>query len=271
MSMGGFAAASSVRPLGDGTFTADLPAEWTVGNRPHGGFLLALLARAGVWAAAGATNTQPADPLAVSVEFLRAPEVGPVLLRTTIHKLGRTASVVSVNLEQRGRSCVFGSVTVGTLPDDGVAWADLPELPDTPPDDALDLAALPAANGLHLTTACDVRLDPANTGFLQGRPGDPLRLRMWAMPRSDLVDPLFALVAGDISMPVTLNLGRYGWLPTVQLTALLRARPAHGWLRVEIGCRAVHGQWFDADAMVIDSAGKLVCQARQLALTPAQQ
>ena len=28
MSMGGIAAASSVRPLGDGTFTADLPAEF---------------------------------------------------------------------------------------------------------------------------------------------------------------------------------------------------------------------------------------------------
>jgi hypothetical protein len=31
----------------------------------------------------------------------------------------------------------------------------------------------------------------------------------------------------------------------------------------------VHGQWFDEDATVIDSAGRLVCQARQLALTPA--
>ena len=31
---------------------------------------------------------------------------------------------------------------------------------------------------------------------------------------------MFALLAGDISMPVTFNLGRFGWTPTVQLTAL---------------------------------------------------
>ena len=38
---------------------------------------------------------------------------------------------------------------------------------------------------------------------------------------------------------------------------------------VRVSCSAVHGQWFDEDAVVVDSAGRLVCQARQLALTPA--
>jgi hypothetical protein len=68
-------------------------------------------------------------------------------------------------------------------------------------------------------------------------------------------------------MPVTFNLGRMGWSPTVQLTALLRSRPAPGWLRIQVDCRAVHGAWFDSDATVVDSTGRLVCQARQLALT----
>jgi acyl-Coa thioesterase superfamily protein len=54
----------------------------------------------------------------------------------------------------------------------------------------------------------------------------------------------------------------------VQLTARLRARPAPGWLRIEARSTAVAGGWFDADATVVDSAGRLVCQARQLALSP---
>jgi acyl-coenzyme A thioesterase PaaI-like protein len=267
-----FALASAVRSLGDGTFTADLPSEWTVASRPHGGFLLTLLARAAVGAVGAAANSAgPADPLVVSAEFLRPPEVGPVLLRTVVRKLGRTASVVGVSLEQRGRPCVSGAVTVGRLPDETVAWADLPDLPATPPANSLDMATLPAASVFPLASTCDIRLDPANTGFLHGRVGDPLRLRLWAMPRGGTVGPMFALLAGDVSLPVTLNLGRYGWSPTVQLTALLRARPVPGWLRIEVTCRAVHGQWFDEDATVIDSAGQLVCQTRQLALTPVER
>ena len=35
-----FSVASAVRPLGDGTYTASLPAEWTLGPKPPGGFLL---------------------------------------------------------------------------------------------------------------------------------------------------------------------------------------------------------------------------------------
>lgn len=275
--IGGFTAASRVRPLGDGTFTADLSAEWTVGHRPHGGYLLSLLARAAlqvVTAAGGqdgAAATEPLDPLVVSAQFVRPPEVGPVLLRTELRKYGRTAAVVAANLEQRGRSCVESVVTVGRMSDDSAVWTDLPDLPVKPPADALDLAAVPGASVFRLTRICEIRLDASTAGFLHGRVGDPLRLRMWARPRGEHPDPLFALVAGDISMPVTLNLGRYGWSPTVQLTALLRARPAPGWLRIEVGCRAVYGQWFDEDAVVIDSTGRLVCQCRQLALTPLER
>jgi acyl-coenzyme A thioesterase PaaI-like protein len=272
----GFGAATRVRSLGDGTYTADLSPDWTVGNRPHGGFLLALQARAALQAAAEATGADGAgaealDPVAVSAQFLRSPEIGPVLLRTEIRKLGRTASVLSVYLEQRGRSCVESTITVGRVVEEPPAWTDLPDVPAKPPADALDLASVPGATAFRLSRTCEVKLDQANTGFLHGRAGDPLRLRMWARPRGEHPDVLFGLIAGDISMPVTLNLGRYGWSPTVQLTALLRGRPAPGWLRVEVGCRAVHGQWFDEDAVVIDSAGRLICQARQLALTPLER
>ncbi|HWC80958.1 MAG TPA: thioesterase family protein [Pseudonocardiaceae bacterium] len=269
-----FSVASAVRALGDGTFTADLSADWTVGSRPHGGFLLALMGRAGVQAVAaagGAEGTDGVDPLVVSAQFLRPPEVGPVLLRAELRKLGRTASVVAVNIEQRGRSCVESTVTVGHLADDPPTWTDLPDMPAGPPLDAVDLGGLPSANAPRLVRGCDVRVDQATAGFLHGKVGDPLRLRLWVRPRGEQPDALFALLSGDVSMPVTFNLGRYGWSPTVQVTALLRGRPAPGWLRVDVTSRAVHGQWFDQDATVIDAAGRLVGQCRQLALTPRER
>jgi hypothetical protein len=261
-----FSQANAVRPLGDGTFTASLPAAWTVGPKPHGGFLIALLARAAAQAAGDGLG-----PLSVSAQFLRAPEVGPVLLRTDVRKAGRTTTVVTVTIEQRGQVCVEGSVTAGRIPDAAADYADLPEMPAEPPADSVDLASLQSGSNViyKVGTACEVRLDREGAGFLTGSTTDPLVLRLWARPHGERPDPYFALVAGDISMPVTFNLGRFGWSPTVQLTALLRSRPSPGWLRVRVTCSAVHGQWFDEDAVVIDSSGRLVCQARQLALLGA--
>jgi acyl-coenzyme A thioesterase PaaI-like protein len=252
-------------PRGDATFDAELAPDLAVGSHPHGGYLMALLARAAV-AAVG----PDADPLALSAQFLHAPRVGPATIATDVRKKGRTATVVAVGLEQGGRSVVEQVTTVGSLPPEPAAYADLPALPAEPPADAIALAEW-GEGETRIAEISDLRLDRATAGFFFGRTDQPPRLRMWVRPPGGRPpDPYFAVVAGDISMPVTFNLGRIGWSPTVQLTALPRARPAAGWLRLEVEARAVHGNWFDADATVLDAAGRLVCQARQLPLTPEE-
>ncbi|HKS48379.1 MAG TPA: thioesterase family protein [Amycolatopsis sp.] len=263
-----FAFATSVRSLGDGTLTADLRPEWSIGNHPHGGFLLALMAKAALTVLVE-RGEPSADPLVVSAEFLWTPAIGPVLLRTDVRKLGRRTTVVAVRLEQRGRSCVEATVTAGRLPVRRPEWADLPSMSIEPPPRAIQLGGETAEGAFNLAKGCDVRLDPATAGYLSGRTGDPPRLRLWVKPRRSLPDPYFALVAADVNPPVVFNLGRAGWSPTAQLTAIVRARPAPGWLRVHVECRSFQESWFDSDATVIDSAGRLVCQARQLALAPA--
>lgn len=261
-----FRDAVRVEPLGDGRYAAELGPHWVVGTKAHGGLLMALLARAGVArVAADAPGTAP-DPLAVAADYLRAPELGPVGLDTEVLKTGRTATVVSVRMTQGGRLMLAATVTAGRLPVDEPRWADLPEQAAEPPADAIDPEG--RRPGLGLAGSCDLRFDAPTLAFARGEQGPPV-LRGWARPRGEPMDPLFALLAGDILPPTVFNLGSgTGWAPTVQLTALLRARPAPGWLRVEARSRAVTGPWFDADATVVDAAGRLVCQARQLALSP---
>ncbi|TNC28551.1 thioesterase family protein [Amycolatopsis alkalitolerans] len=263
-----FDVACAVRSLGDGTLTADLRQEWSIGHHPHGGFLLSLIAKAAV-AVLAERGDPAAEPLIVSAEFLRAPAIGPVLLRTDVRKLGRRATVVAVRLEQRGRSCVEATVTAGRLPVRRPDWTDVSPMPVEPPPRAIPLGGDTAEGAFNISKGCDIRLDPATAGYLTGRTGDPPRLRLWVRPRHIAPDPYFVLLSGDINPPVVFNLGRLGWAPTIQLTALVRARPAAGWLRVQVDCRSVHEAWFDSDATVVDSAGRLVCQARQLALAPA--
>lgn len=265
-----FVNACAVRSLGDGTFVADLHSEWAIGTHPHGGFLMALLAKTAV-ARSAERGEPPAEPLVVSVDFLRPPAIGPVLLRTEVRKLGRQVCVVQVRLEQRGRGCVDASVTVGRLPIRQPAWSALPEMPRSPPTGAIALSEQSTEGVFNLGQGCDVRVDPATAGYLVGRSGDPPHMKLWVRPRHSQPDPYFAVLAGDINPPVVFNkLGYGGWAPSVQLTAHLRGRPAAGWLRVYVDCKAIHGAWFDSDATVIDSNGRLVCQARQLGLAPAR-
>jgi acyl-coenzyme A thioesterase PaaI-like protein len=261
-----FRAAVAIRALGDGRFAAELGDRWTVGPKAHGGLLLALLARAALARLDAEAPGLAPEPLAVAADFLRAPDPGPVTLTTEVFKTGRTASVVGVRMYQEDRLMLASSVTAGRLPDDEPRWWDLPDQPVEPPADAIDPGARRSVFGL--ATTCDLRFDAPTMAFARREQGPP-RLRGWARTRDEPVDVLFALLAGDILPPTVFNLGgATGWAPTVQLTALLRGRPAPGWLRIASRAEVVAGAWFDEDVAVVDSAGRLICQARQLALAP---
>ncbi|HVH21017.1 MAG TPA: thioesterase family protein [Pseudonocardia sp.] len=261
-----FRAALAVEPLGEDLFGAVLGTDWTIGPKAHGGLLMALLAQAGLARLAAAAPGAAPDPLAVAADFLRAPDPGPVELRTDVLRPGRTASVVAVRLRQDGRTMMTATVTAGRLPTEPPVWAQLPDLPAEPPPDALDPATVDPISGV--ARSADLRWDPAAVSFLRGEPGQPV-IRGWARPRGEPTDVLFAMLAGDVLPPTVFNLGgERGWAPTVQLTALLRAHPTPGWLRMESRASSVGGGWFDEDVTVLDTAGRLVCQARQLALAP---
>ncbi|HVL84981.1 MAG TPA: thioesterase family protein [Pseudonocardia sp.] len=261
-----FREALGLEQLAGGRFAAELGGRWTVGRKAHGGLLLVLLARAALARLAADAPGAAPDPLAIAADFLRAPEPGPVVLHTAVLKQGRTASVVAVRLEQDGRAMLSASVTAGRLPQAEPLWADLPDLPAQPPPGALDAGA--GDSVFTLASSCDLRFDGASVAFVRGESAAPV-IRGWVRPVGEDPDVLFALLAADVLPPTVFNLGgRFGWAPTVQLTALLRAHPAPGWLRLQSRARQVGGSWFDEDAVVVDAAGRLVCQARQLALAP---
>lgn len=261
-----FRGSIGVEPLGEGRFGVDLGPRWTVGPKAHGGLLMVLLARAGLARIESESPGTAPDPLSIAADFLRAPDLGPAELQTEVLKLGRTASVVSVRMTQGGRLMLAATLTAGRLTADEPRWAELPELPAEPPADAFDPGASETVFGL--AGSCDLRFDAATMAFAHGQQAPPV-VRGWARPRGEDADVLFGLLAGDILPPTVFNVGgRFGWAPTVQLTALLRARPAPGWLRIESRSAVVAGPWFDEDVTVIDAEGRLVCQARQLALAP---
>jgi hypothetical protein len=126
-------------------------------------------------------------------------------------------------------------------------------------------AGSPESFRVELLDHVELRVDPSTSPF-PNPAGDPV-VRAWFRLGPDVApDPLALLVAVDAMPPTVFNLGRFGWAPTVELTTLVRGLPAAGWLRCEARTTLVAGGWFDEQASVWDSTGRLVAQSRQLAL-----
>lgn len=276
MDRASFGAAMALRALetetgvdGTGaTFEAELNEHWTIGPKVHGGAMLALCANAARTAHRGAVQ-----PVAVSGNFLWAPEPGPMRLTAAIRKRGRRISVVDVELTQGERTAVHAVVTLGEPEHHAQPLLSanpvLGLMPAEPPADVAPIGPGHLMSGLvNLAGGCEVR--PLVSTLQPSAEGSPPLIQLWVRPRDAAPDVLFALMCGDVSAPVTFAVGRTGWAPTVQLTAYLRGLPADGWLRVLASCVQIGQDWFDEDHTVVDCEGRIVVQTRQLAMVPAR-
>ncbi|HUE35000.1 MAG TPA: thioesterase family protein [Mycobacterium sp.] len=276
-----FTDAMTLREVDPGVYEGELDKHWTIGPKVHGGAMLALCANAARTFCGGQSGgLEPVlQPVAVSASFLWAPDPGVMQLVTSIRKRGHRISVVDVELVQGDRTAVHAVVNLGQpehFPPDGHVVPLLSANPvvdlmaPEPPDDIAPIGpGHPLAGLVHLGEGCDVR--PVLSTMAPSADGHPPVIQMWARPRDVAPDALFALMCGDLSAPVTFAVDRTGWAPTIQLTAFLRGLPADGWLRIIATCMEIGHDWFDEDHIVVDSLGRLVVQARQLAMVPPKR
>ena len=256
-------------------YTGLLDPVFTIGPKVHGGSLQMMVA-----AAARRALSQLADPddeiavIAVASDYLAAPDPASVELHATLVKTGRTVSLVRVDVWQNGRLMVASTVTLGR-PDRGEAryrgTTHVTDLPIEPQADPADINSSPLGDIFHLSAAVDVVLDLERFPALRGETGEPV-IRGWARPRTDVaadVSALFPVLVCDVSPPVVMNLGMFGWAPTVQLTTYVNRVPAPGWLRFAASSQDIGQGMFAEDHVVVDSTGATVAQSRQLALLPA--
>jgi Thioesterase-like superfamily len=92
-------------------FEGELNNHWTIGPKVHGGAMPALCANAARTACGGPSPAL--EPVAVSANFLWAPDPGPMRLVTSIRKRGRRISVVDVELTRGDRAAVHAVVNLG--------------------------------------------------------------------------------------------------------------------------------------------------------------
>jgi acyl-coenzyme A thioesterase PaaI-like protein len=258
-----FSDVSELRPAGPGRFEADVDPGWTIGGKPNGGYLLAMLGRAATW-----RGTHP-HVVAASAHYLRSPDPGRVVVETETLRTGRSATQVRARLIQGELTRVEALITASHLDEQARPYwaAGLPEMSTVSWDECQRLApALPPGQGVAILEQVDVRLEPTSKGFANGQPSGQGELRGWlALPRGEAFDPFALLFAVDALPPATFDIEFAGWVPTLELTAYVRALPAPGPVRILQRAQLIDAGRVDEVCFVWDDDGRLVAQGTQLA------
>lgn len=251
-----------VAPAGDGRFTGTVHPAWNIGANPNGGYLLSLAAQALRQAV-----PQHPDPLSITTHYLRPGQPGePCDVGVQVLRTGRTLSTVRATLAQDGAARLEVLAAMGDLGDaDTEPVITLPP-PDIPPPEACPGRSASAQGvGLPILQRLDIRLHPA-----EAEPGNAGRAQVSGWIRfadGRAPDPVACLLMADAFPPAVFGLlGMVGWVPTIELTVHLRARPAPGWLLGRFWAEDLRDGRVIENGALWDSRGRLVAQSRQLAL-----
>jgi hypothetical protein len=245
------------------SYDVELDGSWSVGTKPHGGYLLTTMAGL-------ALDEEHPHPMAVSAHYVSSPDAGPAVVEVERLRTGRSVASSRLRLSQDGAVMVEALLSSGRYDAEAVPFWSAPGArpPELPPLEDCPRAPADRPDGSRIGQLdhVDLRIDLATAGWAFGAPAGQAEVRAW-LRRDDGGDPTAAdlLVFADALPPVTFDLGLTGWVPTLELTVLVRALPAPGWVRAVQRATLLQDGWLDEECLLWDSEGRLVAQARQLA------
>jgi acyl-coenzyme A thioesterase PaaI-like protein len=258
-----FSEVSMVTPGEPGRFDAEVNPQWTIGGKPNGGYLLAMLGRA------AASVSEHTHVIAASAHYLHSPDPGPVTIEVQVLRRGRSASQIRARMSQSDRGCVEALLTTSRLDPSSAPYWDhgVPELSQVAYEDCPRLIPrIPDGTPVAIMDQVEVRLEPRTSGFMTGRPEGRGELRGWlTLPGNESFDPTALLFAVDAFPPATFDIEFAGWVPTLELTAYVRALPTTGPVRVLQRAHLIDAQRVDQSCFIWDRTGRLVAHGTQLA------
>ncbi len=249
-----------VRALEPGRFAGTISARWNIGPVPNGGYVLA------VGMAALRQAIAAPDPLTITAHYLRPSTPGPVDIEVEVLKQGRQFSTAAARLVQAGKETVRLLATYGDLSRASGPTRIAGAPPPLPPPEQIKPSSR-GGNGFEFINRFDMRMP--NLAFEPGHASGPAEVLGWIRFADGRVPDVHALgLIADSFPPAVFHVLAPGWVPTVELTVHVRARPTSTWLRCLFRTRFIFGGLLEEDGEIWDESGTLVALSRQLACTP---
>ncbi|MGZ3417011.1 MAG: thioesterase family protein [Polyangiales bacterium] len=240
-------------------FRAQVSERWNVGPIPNGGYLLAIATRA--------MNELVPDRelLTMTAHYLRPAKNAPVEVQVELVKIGRRFATLEAKMLQEGEHARV-LATFATPGESAPKVLSAPPLVLPKIEDCVKASPLP---GVTIGERFDVRFTQETSGFLEGKRTGVARIEAWVRFADGREPDAFTLpLIADGLPPPILNVVPFRWVPTLELTVHVRARPVPGWLRVKFETRFAFGGQLEVDGEIWDSTDTLVAQSRQLMLVP---
>lgn len=256
-------------PRGSEThFDATVSGEWRAGRGPHGGYLAAMLLRALCEAVA-----EPARaPRSLTIHYARAPEPGPVRIRTVLEREGRSLSTLSARVEQEGRLIAL-ALSAFSVPWSGPEISELP-LPAVAGPDASRKAGTALEFGAPPFTRHLV-MQPRFQGAPFDGVGHPMELGAWlGLAEARPIDALTLAFFSDALIPAPfMRIERPTAAPTIDLTIHFRVPmprtpnpDPHELCFARVRAGVIHDGFFEEDGVIWAADGTVPAHSRQLAI-----
>lgn len=260
-----FEKTTAIREAGEGTFEADIDEGWWVVRGPHGGYLAAIILRALL-----AVQPDPARHIrSFTTHYLAAPEVGPMQVKATIQRTGKSMTYASARATQNEK-VVAMSLAAFSEPWPGLEFDDnpAPQLPG--PEDGFPVPT-EGDNIPNFLANFDMRWligDPPFSGADEATVGGWYRMR-----EPEVADAVVVACLLDAWPPAVFpKATQLVVAPTIDLTMHFRTTfplegaQAEDFYLGRYGARLGRDGFFEEDGELWDKNGRLVAQSRQLAL-----
>src|SRR3954453_1543785 len=113
---------TSVSEVDAGVFDGHVNRDWWIVFGPNGGFLAAMLVKA----MGAAVDAHTRMPRPRTIHYTAAPKEGPVRIRTTIERAGRSLTTVSARMEQDERLIALAIGAFSGPRTSAIAFSDVP-------------------------------------------------------------------------------------------------------------------------------------------------
>jgi acyl-CoA thioesterase len=249
-------------------FGAVVAEGWKAGRGPHGGYMAAMLLRALMESVAEPRRA----PRSLTIHYARAPEPGPVQIRTVLEREGRSLSTLSARIEQEGRLVAL-ALSAFSVPWSGPEISEL-AMPDVPGPDESRQAGSALQFGApgftrHLVMQPRVESPPFSGS------GHPMEFGAWiGLAEARRLDaPVLAFFSDALIPAPFMGLETPSAAPTVDLTIHFRvalprvAEPdPHELCFARVKAGLIHEGFFEEDGVIWAADGTVLAQSRQLAI-----